>query len=161
MYSSERVDPLEELRFLILGAQREGSRALSELLAPIGLTAAQAEVLAVLRDEPRPLSVGEIGQRLVCEGGSPSRLVATVVDRGLAQRTPSASDRRAVELSLTPQGQAAAERVAEAEGRLYEWLSQTLTTADVTALIRALRKLVDGRPAGQAIARRRDSVAGR
>jgi MarR family transcriptional regulator, organic hydroperoxide resistance regulator len=161
MYSSERVDPLEELRFLILGAQREGSRALSELLAPIGLTAAQAEVLAVLRDEPRPLSVGEIGQRLVCEGGSPSRLVATVVDRGLAQRTPSPSDRRAVELSLTPQGQAAAERVAEAERRLYEWLSQTLTNADVASMIRALRKLVDGRPAGQAIARRRDRVAGR
>jgi MarR family transcriptional regulator, organic hydroperoxide resistance regulator len=111
----------------------------------------------VLRDEPRPLSVGEIGQRLVCEGGSPSRLVATVVDRGLAQRAPSASDRRAVELTLTAEGQAAAERVAEAERQLYEWLSQTLTKGDITALIRGLRKLVDGRPTGQAIARRRDS----
>jgi MarR family transcriptional regulator, organic hydroperoxide resistance regulator len=155
--SSAKVDSLEELRFLVLGAQREGSRALSELLAPIGLTAAQAEVLAVLRDEPRPLTVGEIGQRLVCEGGSPSRLVATVVDRGLAQRTPSTSDRRAVELTLTGEGRAAAERVADAERRLYEWLSQTLTKADITTLIRGLRKLVDGRPTGQAIARRRDS----
>ena len=153
---SGTVDPLEELRFLVLGAQREGSRALSELLTPIGLTAAQAEVLAVLRDESRPLSVGEIGQRLVCEGGSPSRLVATVVDRGLAQRAPSASDRRAVELTLTAEGQAAAERVAEAERELYEWLSQTLTNRDITALIRGLRKLVEGRPTGQAIARRRD-----
>ena len=151
------MDPLEELRFLVLGAQREGSRAFSELLAPIGLTAAQAEVLAVLRDEPRPLSVREIGQRLVCEGGSPSRLVATVVELGLAQRTPSASDGRAVELTLTAEGQAAAERVAEAERQLYEWLSQTLTKGDVMALIRGLRKLVDARPTGQAIARRRDS----
>jgi MarR family transcriptional regulator, organic hydroperoxide resistance regulator len=157
MYSSNRVNPLEELRFLVLGAQREGARALSELLAPIGLTAAQAEVLAVLRDEPRPLSVGEIGQRLVCEGGSPSRLVATVVHRGLAQRAPSASDGRAVELTLTAEGQEAAERVAKAERQLYEWLSQTLTSADVTALVRGLRKLVDGRPTGQALARRRDS----
>jgi DNA-binding MarR family transcriptional regulator len=154
---SDGVDPLEELRYLVLGAQREGSRALSELLAPIGLTAAQAEVLAVLRDEPRPLSVGEIGQRLVCEGGSPSRLVATVVDRGLVQRTRSASDGRAVELALTAEGRAAAQRVAEAERQLYGWLSQTLTDGDVTALIRGLRKVVDGRPTGQAIARRRDS----
>jgi DNA-binding MarR family transcriptional regulator len=151
------MDPLEELRFLVLAAQREGSRALSDLLAPIDLTAAQAEVLAVLRDEPRPLSVREIGQRLVCEGGSPSRLVATVVSRGLAQRTPSASDGRAVELTLTAEGQAAAERVADAERRLYEWLSQTLTNGDVTALIRGLRKLVEGRPTGRAIARRRES----
>ncbi len=156
MYYPEHMDPLEELRFLVLGAQREGSRALSELLAPLGLTAAQAEVLAVLRDEPRPLSVGEIGQRLVCEGGSPSRLVATVVDRGLVQRSPSASDGRAVDLALTAEGRAAAERVAEAEHHLYDWLSQTLTNRDVTALIRGLRKLVNGRPTGEAIARRRD-----
>ena len=157
MYSQERVNSLEELRFLVLGAQREGTRALNELLAPIGLTAAQAEVLAVLRDEPRPLSVRDIGQRLVCEGGSPSRLVATVVDRGLAQRTRSASDGRAVELTLTAEGQAVAERVGEGERRLYEWLSQTLTPGDITVLIRGLHKLVDGRPAGQAIARRRHS----
>jgi DNA-binding MarR family transcriptional regulator len=155
MYHAEGMDPLEELRFLVLAAQREGSRALSELLGPIGLTAAQAEVLAVLRDEPRPLSVGEIGQRLVCEGGSPSRLVATVVDRGLVQRTPNARDGRAVDLALTAEGQAAAERVAHAERQLYDWLSQALTNRDVTALIRGLRKLVDGRPTGQAIARRR------
>ena len=82
MYSQERVNSLEELRFLVLGAQREGTRALNELLAPIGLTAAQAEVLAVLRDEPRPLSVRDIGQRLVCEGAAragsspPSSIVA-------------------------------------------------------------------------------------
>jgi MarR family transcriptional regulator, organic hydroperoxide resistance regulator len=157
MYSWGRMKSLEELRFLVLGAQREGWRALSELLAPIGLTAAQAEVLAVLRDAPRPLSVREIGQRLVCEGGSPSRLVATVVDRGLARRTPSASDGRAVELTLTAEGRAAAERVAEAERQLYEWLGDTLTNGDVSALIRGLRKLVDGRPAGDAIARRHDS----
>lgn len=156
MYSWERVDPLEELRFLILGAQREGSRALTELLEPLGLTAAQAEVLAVLREESRPLTVREIGQRLVCEGGSPSRLVATVVDRGLARRAPSASDGRAVEVTLTPDGRAAAEHVGEAERQLYEWLGKRLTSTDVTALIRALRKLVDGRAAGHAIARRRD-----
>jgi DNA-binding MarR family transcriptional regulator len=150
------VDPLEELRFLILAAQREGSRALTDLLEPLGVTAAQAEVLAVLRDEPGPLSVREIGQRLVCEGGSPSRLVATVVDHGLARRTPSPSDGRAVELTLTPAGRVAAERVAEAEGRLYQWLGERLTDSDVMALIRGLRKLVDGRPTGDAIARRRD-----
>lgn len=153
----KRVDPLEELRYLVLGAQREGSRALSELLAPLGLTAAQAEVLAVLRDERRPLSVREIGQRLVCEGGSPSRLVATVVDRGLARRGPSASDGRAVEVTLTAKGRAAADRVAEAERQLYEWLGHTLTSDEVKALSRGLRKLVDGRPTGEAIARRRDA----
>src|SRR4051795_75888 len=79
------VEPIEELRYLVLGAQREGARVLAELLRPIGLTAAQAEVLAVLRDAAGPLTVREIGERLVCETGSPSRLVATVVSSGLAE----------------------------------------------------------------------------
>src|ERR671910_252543 len=98
------MEPIEELRYLVLGAQREGARALGELLRPAGLTAAQAEVLAVLRDAGGPLTVREIGERLVCETGSPSRLVASVVDAGLLQRGEREGDRRVVELSLTSSG---------------------------------------------------------
>jgi DNA-binding MarR family transcriptional regulator len=149
------VEPIEELRYLVLGAQREGGRALAELLRPAGLTAAQAEVIAVLRDAGRPLTVREIGERLVCEGGSPSRLVASVVAAGLVERRGHATDRRAVELSLTADGRRAARQVAEAERRLYDGLEAELTDREVAAVVRALRKLVDGRPAGDAVARRR------
>src|SRR5215217_2285183 len=80
------MEAVEELRYLILAAQREGARALAELLRPAGLTAAQGEVIAVLQEAKRPLTVREIGERLVCETGSPSRLVASLVDAGLLQR---------------------------------------------------------------------------
>src|SRR3954465_9574469 len=60
------MNEIEELRYLVLGAQREGARVLADLLRPAGLTAAQAEVLAVLRDAGRPLTLREIGDRLVC-----------------------------------------------------------------------------------------------
>src|SRR5215216_2330642 len=94
-----RMGPIEELRYLVLGAQREGARTLAELLRPAGFTAAQAEVIAVLRDAGRPLTLREVGERLVCESGSPSRLVASVVAAGLIERRERPSDRRAVELS--------------------------------------------------------------
>jgi DNA-binding MarR family transcriptional regulator len=149
------VEPLEELRYLVLGAQREGARTLAELLRPLGLTAAQAEVLAVVRDAGRPLTVREIGERLVCEGGSPSRLVAAVVAAGLLERGEHPGDRRAVALSLTPGGASAARDVADAERRLYDGLAAALGDADVAALVGGLRKLVDGRPAGDAVALRR------
>ena len=149
------MDPAEELRYLVLGAQREGARALAELLRPTGLTPAQAEVLAVVRDSGRPLTVREIGERLVCEGGSPSRLVASVVAAGLLQRGERDGDRRAVELSLTPDGAKAARAVAEAERELHDWLSSSLSERELAAAANALRKLVDGRQTGLAIARRR------
>jgi DNA-binding MarR family transcriptional regulator len=152
------VEPVEELRYLILGAQREGARALSELLRPSGLTAAQGEVLAVLRDAQHPLTVREIGDRLVCEGGSPSRLVASLVDAGMLRRGDRPHDRRAVELSLTPRGAAAAQEVRRAEQALHDWLAAAIDDRDLSAVIQALRKLVDGRAAGDAIARRRDGT---
>jgi MarR family transcriptional regulator, organic hydroperoxide resistance regulator len=142
-------------RGLIPGAQREGARALSELLRPAGLTAAQGEVLAVLREAPHPLTVREIGDRLVCEGGSPSRLVASLVDAGLLRRGDRPEDRRAVELSLTPRGTAAAEEVRRAEQTLHDWLASAVDDGDLPAVVRALRTIVDGRAAGDAIARRR------
>jgi MarR family transcriptional regulator, organic hydroperoxide resistance regulator len=153
--SLQSMDPVEELRYLVLGAQREGARALTDLLRPIGLTPAQAEVLAVIRDADHPLTVREIGERLVCEGGSPSRLVASVVDAGLLTRGEREGDRRAVELSLTPQGAKAARAVADAERELHAWLSSSLSEREVTTVVDALRKLVDGRQTATAIARRR------
>jgi DNA-binding MarR family transcriptional regulator len=149
------MDLAEELRYLVLGAQREGARALTELLRPIGLTPAQAEVLAVVRDADHGLTVREIGERLVCEGGSPSRLVASVVDAGLLARGEREGDRRAVELSLTPEGTRAARAVADAERELHGWLSSSLSERELAAAAQALRKLVDGRQTGMAIARRR------
>jgi DNA-binding MarR family transcriptional regulator len=147
--------PVEELRYLILGAQREGARALTELLRPAGLTSAQGEVLAVVAEANHPLTVREIGERLVCESGSPSRLVTSVVDAGLLERGERPGDRRAVELSLTDRGRAAVKDVRRAEHELHEWLASSLSERELTALVRALRKLVHERPAGKAIARRR------
>ncbi|WP_027004851.1 MarR family winged helix-turn-helix transcriptional regulator [Conexibacter woesei] len=149
------MEAVEELRYLILGAQREGARVFAELLKPLGLTAAQAEVLAVLRDADEPLTVREIGERLVCESGSPSRLVATVADAGLIERGTREGDRRAVELTLTPAGARAAQQVASAEQALHASLAASLTDRQVDALVSGLRKLVDQRAAGAAIAHRR------
>jgi DNA-binding MarR family transcriptional regulator len=155
------MDPTEELRYLVLGAQREGARALTDLLRPLGLTPAQAEVLAVVRDADHPLTVREIGERLVCEGGSPSRLVASVVDAGLLARGEREGDRRAVELSLTPEGTKAARAVRDAERELHAWLSSSLSEREITTVVNALRKLVDGRQTATAIARRRGTSTAR
>jgi len=111
-----------------------------------------------VRDADRPLTVREIGERLVCEGGSPSRLVASVVDAGLLARGQREGDRRAVELSLTPAGAKAATAVAEAERQLHAWLSTSLSEREIATTVAALRKLVDGRQTGTAIAHRRGAV---
>src|SRR5215469_5594980 len=103
-----------ELRYLILAAQREGSRLFAEQLRPLGLTPAQAEVLAVLH-EVHPLSLIEVGERLVCESGSPSRLVEGMVKSELVERIPSSTDQRKVSLTLTERGEQIYQQVAQIE----------------------------------------------
>lgn len=114
----ELMKPIEQLRYLILAAQREGNRFLAEALRPLGLTPSQAEALRVLQDW-QPLALIELGSLLVCEQRSPSRLVTGLIAAGYVAGAPSPNDKRKVVLNLTPRGREAAVQVAEIETALY------------------------------------------
>jgi len=148
------VHSMEEFRYLVLGAQREGNRALAAALKPHDLTPSQAEAIAVLRDAARPLTVRDIGLRLVCEGGSPSRLMSTLTQKGLVESSAGTDDRRTTVLSLTPAGRKAARTVSQIEQNLYHGLGMILTDAQVAAALPVLRALVTRLPAGQALQHR-------
>lgn len=150
---TEPMKPIEELRYLILAAQRDGNRFLTEALQPLGLTPSQAEALRVLQDW-QPLALIELGSLLVCEQGSPSRLVAGLVAVGYVAREPSPDDKRKVVLTLTPRGVAAAQQVAKIETELYAMLREQFSDQQIEAIVPALRAFVTGRPAGDALARR-------
>ena len=148
------MDSMEELRYLVLAVQREGARALTAVLKPHDLTPSQAEAIVVLRDAGRPLSVREMGQRLVCEGGSPSRLLTTLVRKGLVESNVGSEDRRTTLVSLTSSGLEAARSVSEAERHFYAALASILDDEQVAAALPVLRALVSSLPAGQALQRR-------
>ncbi|HJQ05415.1 MAG TPA: winged helix DNA-binding protein [Nocardioides sp.] len=148
------MDSVEELRYLVLAAQREGNRTLTGALKEHDLTPSQAEALAVLRDAGRALSVREIGKRLVCEGGSPSRLMSTLARKGLVETGTDPDDGRATLLSLTPAGAAAARKVTEVEQALYAGLRLLVDDDQVEAVLPVLRALVATLPAGEALERR-------
>jgi DNA-binding MarR family transcriptional regulator len=148
---------IEELRFLILAAQREGNRQLAQDLRKLGVTPAQAEVLRLLQDR-QPLTLTGLGELLVCESGTnPSRLVDRLVTPGLVHRVEAVHDRRQVELTLTPGGRRLARQIAAVEARLYRDLEAAGVDHDMAAVIAYLRTLVAGRPAGEAVARRKAS----
>lgn len=147
------MKPIEQLRYLILAAQREGNRFLADALQPLALTPSQAEALRVLQDW-QPLALIELGSLLVCEQGSPSRLVAGLITAGYVERVPSPEDKRKVVLTLTPHGQEIAKQVIEVESALYAMLSAAIPDQQIEPLLPALWNIVSGRPAGEALARR-------
>jgi MarR family transcriptional regulator, organic hydroperoxide resistance regulator len=129
----------EELRYLILAVQREGSRLLAADLQPLRLTPSQAEVLRVLHDY-QPLTLSALGRLLVCENhcepqppGRPAGIA------GVVQRTTDPDNRRFVTLTLTPQGRRIEREILAVEDRLQ-----------------LLRNVANAFPAGQALTSHRD-----
>jgi DNA-binding MarR family transcriptional regulator len=144
----------EELRYLILAAQREGNRMLARDLRRLGLTPSQAEVLRLLRDRPG-LTLNGLGELLVCEsGGSPSRLVDRLVVAGLVRRDVPAHDRRHIELSLTGEGRSRADAVAAVEEDVHRRIDAAAAGHDLAPVTGFLRSFVSGLPAGRAVDRR-------
>lgn len=145
----------EELRYLVLAAQREGNRQLSAALKPLGITPSQAEVIQLLADHSQ-LSISELGKLLVCESGTnPSRLVDRLVAGGYLQRATDPADRRSVILALTGQGGELAGTIKQIENALYHAIDQRSAGLDISATLHCLRALVDGEPSGHALARRK------
>ena len=145
--------PIEELRYLILAAQREGNRLFADALHPLHLTPSQAEVLRVLQDHA-PLSLIALGDLLVCETGSPSRLVQGLVEAGLIERIPSTTDKRMIILTLTDAGRKMAEKVGTIESQFYEANADLIKDASLAEMLGLLRRFVEGKPSGMALARR-------
>ncbi len=146
------MTPAEELRYLILAIQRDGNRQLTEVLRPLDLTPAQAEVLQVL-DQFDQLTLSELGERLVCETGSPSRLVKNMVNAGYITRTRDALDGRAVRLSLSDKAQAIMPQLNQIEADYNASVGELVKDLPipVDAMLEILHGLLAGSPSGKAI----------
>jgi DNA-binding MarR family transcriptional regulator len=91
----------------------------AQLCAKHDLSPAQAQLLCVIKDQPRGMS--ELTGMLRLERSGLSGLVDRIERRGLVRRDTPAHDRRAVTLSPTPQGKKIVEAFyAEVSDRLLE-----------------------------------------
>ena len=94
---------IEILRFLIKSCERESMGVFNNLLKDIHLTANQVEVLTVLNTYG-PKSVKDLGDLLICEKKSPSRLVQSLIKKGLLIKETDKEDKRISLIALSQQG---------------------------------------------------------
>ena len=142
-----------ELRYLILAAQREGHRLFARLLGDTGLTPSQSEIVVVLA-EFGPLSLRDLGGMIVCEAGSPSRVVDALVQRKLVERQPDPRDRRAVLLDLTTTARELVPTLREIEREMDAATADRLDPAQRALLADVLRDFLNDTRDGLALDRR-------
>ena len=148
------MDELEELALLIKARQRELERRTNEAMAPLGLTAAQADALHVIA-LAGPLTLKDLGKVLIAEAGHPSRLVERLVERKLVERRPVDDDRRRAELTVTAQGARVHRDVEKARQDLFKLARALLGDRDVTGAVALLRDLNEHSSFAELLAQRR------
>ena len=73
----------------------------------VGLTSQQHQALLAIkvRTAKRPMSIGDLATELLIKHHSTVELVARLEKAGFLQRTVDASDRRRIQIALTPEGE--------------------------------------------------------
>ena len=146
----KKFQEAEKFRYLILAAQRQGNRILKVLLKDIGVTPSQAEVISVLKHN-QPVTLKALGSLLICEEGSPSRLVERMVKEKFVERIREEIDSRYVRLALTDLGNEKYLQIVAVETNLYEMLAKLYTRGELQQTNQMLSKLLVDSPLSYAL----------
>jgi DNA-binding MarR family transcriptional regulator len=93
-------------------------------------------------EEHGPVTLGELGRLAHMDPSAVGRQVRSLEELGLVERTPGTTDRRVVEVCLTPRGKEVRQRVASVGARHLADELATWPESDRQALATLLPKLV-------------------
>ena len=102
------------------------TRAYAPLLEPFGLTYPQYLTMLAMWASDEPPTVGELGERLRLDSGTVTPVLKRLEASGLVERRRDPSDERRVIVSLTEQGDALQDDVADVPTSLFESVGMTI-----------------------------------
>ena len=126
---------------LLIGVAREMRTSFERRLAPLDITAQQAELIHRVHRHGHP-SLNELTHLLMTDIAGVTRLVDRLEAKGLVRRVASVDDRRALRLLLTPRGRALVPRLARIAEEQKRQLVQGLTPAEEARLRGLLLRLL-------------------
>lgn len=149
------MDRIEELRYLIKAAEKEGENNYRKMLAGLEITPSQNEVLKILRRSDG-LSVSEIGELLICGSDSPSRVIQRLVLKGLVEKRTDQKDTRKTLLYLTKSGLDLLGKTDEVEKEFNQSIATIFSRpTDIDLFIQVLNKQVSGTKSHEQIENRK------
>lgn len=130
-------EALSDYFWRVAGRLRHRSR---ETLAPWDISPSHFRALGVLLQRG-PMRPGDLSDQLHIAPRSVTEVVDTLQERGLVERQPDPTDRRATQLVLTPAGHEIGQAIRTARTADAERFFAVLTETDRAHLRRILRKL--------------------
>jgi len=104
------------------------------------VTLQQFNILRILRGSKEPLSTLQIRERMLDKMSDTSRLVDRLVLKGLARKKVAATDKRLVDVTITPKGQQLLDRL-DKHSKEMDGILSALTIPECKTLNNLLDKL--------------------
>lgn len=142
MKTDQSQERASQVIFLLMDVAQSIQERMERGLESVELSSAKFAPLSVLAEAGKPLSLGELAERVRCVRSNMTQLVDRLESDGLVRRTNDPSDRRVVRAELTPLGmaraEAGAEQVAKVQGEFADMLSEKdrQVLGDILAAIR-------------------------
>src|SRR5215207_9461492 len=118
----------------------------AELLGSVGLTPALFALLNVIGARAGAIQQ-ELGSALGIDRSTMVSLIDQLESAGLATRRPSATDRRAREIAITPKGRRLLQRARGVTSHVEDEVLAGLTAGERSELLVLLRRALDSAPA--------------
>ncbi len=114
----------------------------AELRAECDLSLRWYDVLVQLEEAEHPVRMNELASRILSSKSGLTRVIDRMEEAGLVRRERPESDRRAIEVVLTPAGAAALQAARTIHRRgIYEHFAQHLDARSIASLQRELEKV--------------------
>ncbi len=126
---------------LLACANLIGNQVRTRLRTEFDATLPRFDVLAELDASRRPLTMGELSNRLMVTTGNVTGLIDAMEDDRLVRRVPHPSDRRSIWIDMTKEGRALFNRMAPAHQMWIDDILQQMTRAELDLLLELLGKL--------------------
>lgn len=110
------------------------------LMAELGLTATQAYSLLALH-EGGEVAMNELASEMRLHGTTMTRMVDSLVEKGLAERRPDPQDRRIVRVGLSSLGQETVRDLQECKRRFLSAAFAGLSDGEREVILKALGRL--------------------
>lgn len=139
-YSGTNFYPDTSIGYLLRACHQHSVAALDRAIAGEGISAVQWSALISIHFA-QGATCASLARDLAHDKGAMTRMIDTLEARGLVARSRDAADRRVINLSLTPDGEAMTMRCRDHAMDLWNELLADWGAADVTALIAQLTRL--------------------
>lgn len=123
-------------------AYRAMHRQTNEALAPLGVTADQFVVLGLLYQEDG-ITQQELCQRASSDPNTVRAMLLLLERKGLVDRQPHQSDRRALQVTLNSRGRSAYADMLQAIEPIQEKLAESFGSDSTVSFLTALRRVSD------------------